>query len=77
LSGTWLHSDSSEPSTEYQTCGIKMVDYERSKSRTSGLYCTCIYEAAAHTVQGDDTEGKPLRTINVCLEVSLLAAELN
>jgi len=29
-----------------------------------------------HTVQGDGSEGNPLRSINVCLEVSLLGVEL-
>jgi hypothetical protein len=35
VSGTWLHSDSSLPSKRCRNCGIKMVGYERSKSRTS------------------------------------------
>ena len=49
---------------------------EHRGTRTSGLYCSCIYEAAVHTVQGDDTEGKPLRSIKVRLELSVLDVQL-
>ena len=56
---------------------LKWLLTKGRNSRTSGLYYTCIYEAVVHTVQGVETEGKPLWSIQLCLELSLLDVKLN